>query len=240
MRGENVEGSWTNASGRGPLADTNFCWIANGLPGETEEPPAEKSRPLCYRSDDSVRVVCISGSPSPASWSRELMREVSSLLAARDWEVSEVDLRDSFFPMLDTVAYGSGDEYPHAGVRELREQVAAADAVVLATSVFHSSFSGLLKNALDHLPEDAFAGKPVGLLANAGHERGAAIACEHMNVVVKALLGWTAPTQVASSAVDFDPVTRRLRPGTVARRCVAMCEELGIFTEAFALARVSS
>jgi FMN reductase len=142
--------------------------------------------------------------------------------------------------MLDTVAYGSGNEYPHAGVRELRAQLAATDAVVLATSVFHSSFSGLLKNALDHLPEDAFAGKPVGLLANAGNERGAAIACEHMHVVVKALLGWAAPTQVASSAADFDPVTRRLKPGPVALRCVALCEELRAFTEAFALAKVSS
>ncbi len=167
------------------------------------------------------------------------MRHVSSLLAAGGWDVSEVDLGGLSSPMLDTVAYASGNEYPHAGVRALRSQLAAADAVVLATSVFHSSFSGL-KNALDHFPEETFADKPVGLLANAGSERGVAIACEHPHAVAKALAGWVAPTRVASSAVDFNPVTRRPKSGSVELRCELRCDELRTFTEAFAATRVSS
>ena len=44
-------------------------------------------------------------------------------------------------------------------------RVGAADAVILASPVYRGSFTGALKNLLDHLPVDALAGKPVGIVA---------------------------------------------------------------------------
>ncbi|MEV7978489.1 NAD(P)H-dependent oxidoreductase [Streptomyces sp. NPDC086519] len=184
-----------------------------------------------------MRIVCISGSPSPSAWSRQLLSAVADTLVARGCEVDMLDLRELPLPLLDTVAYDAGGGHPHPAGRELRARVAEADGVVLATSVHHASYSGLLKSALDHLEADAFVRKPVGLIANAGAQRGATIACEHLRSVVKALSGWATPTQVASAASDFDPQTRQLRTGSLIRRCQAMSDELVTFVGAMTAPR---
>ena len=43
-----------------------------------------------------------------------------------------------------------------------------ADFFILGTPNYHGSFSGILKNALDHLNMDYFKMKPVGLIGNSG------------------------------------------------------------------------
>ncbi len=182
-------------------------------------------------------MLCISGSPSPASWSRRLLAVVGGALARRGCEVDLLDLRELAFPLLDTVAYDAGGPYPHPAGQLLRDRVAAADGIVLATSVHHASYSGLLKTALDHLTADAFARRPVALVANAAVPRGATIACEHLRSVVKAMAGWATPTQVASAPSDFDKETGKLKPGSLPRRCQAMADELVMFAGAMAAAR---
>lgn len=44
------------------------------------------------------------------------------------------------------------------------ERVQAADGVLLATPIYHSAYSGALKNVLDLLPVEALQGKPVAML----------------------------------------------------------------------------
>ena len=39
------------------------------------------------------------------------------------------------------------------------------DAIILASPVYRGSFTGALKNLLDHLPIEALTGKPVGIVA---------------------------------------------------------------------------
>ncbi|HET9451619.1 MAG TPA: NAD(P)H-dependent oxidoreductase [Aggregicoccus sp.] len=52
-------------------------------------------------------------------------------------------------------------------VRRLREKVAAAEALLIATPEYNQSFPGALKNAIDWLsrpgPEDVLSGKPVAI-----------------------------------------------------------------------------
>jgi len=43
--------------------------------------------------------------------------------------------------------------------------IAAADAVVLATPVYRGSFTGTLKNLLDHVPVEALRDTPVAIVA---------------------------------------------------------------------------
>jgi azobenzene reductase len=179
-----------------------------------------------------VRVVCISGSPNPTAWSRALLGEVVGILEQRGCVVDLADLRELALPMVDVRAYHAEGPYAHPAGRALRARVAAADAVVLATPVHHSSYAGVLKNALDHLSGDAFEGRAVGLLSNGGAAHSATIACEHLRSVVKAMGGWAVPTQVATSEDDFDPQTRRLVGRVPRRRCEALCDELLLFTRA--------
>lgn len=179
-----------------------------------------------------MKVLCIAGSPSPAAWSYQLLKAVMDTLAERGAEIDLLDLRTVEVPLLDTVAYNANLPFAHATGRDLRARVATADAVVLSTSVHHASYSGLLKSALDHLAADAFVDKAVGLLANAGAARGATIACEHLRSVVKAMGGWSTPTQVATSSSDFDAEARTLTSAAMQRRCAVLGDELCRFTSA--------
>ena len=162
---------------------------------------------------------------------------VGDALTRHGCEVDVIDLRKAAFPVLDTVAYQAGGVYPHPAVQELRARVTAADGIVLATSVHLASYSGLLKSALDHLEADAFAYRPVALIANAAGTRGATIACEHLRSVVKAMSGWATPTQVASAPSDYDWEPRELKTATLKRPCEVMADELVLFAGALASAR---
>lgn len=179
-----------------------------------------------------MKAICVSGSPSATAGSHRLLTSVIEALTERGWEIDLIRLREFPLPPLDVPAYYV-DPYPDAAVQQWRSRVGAADAVVLATSVHHASFSGLLKYALDFLTADAFVNKPVTLLANGGAARGATIGCEHLRTVVKALGGWAGPTQIASSPQDFDAETGELSNKALLRRCQSVAEELTMFTRAF-------
>lgn len=109
--------------------------------------------------------------------------------------------------------------------------VLAADAIVLGTPVHHASFSGLLKSALDLLQADAFDTKAIGLVANAGGTKGSTIACEQLRTVVKALGGWPVPTQLVTSAGDFDAERTTLTGAAPLRRCVELADQMLAFTK---------
>nr|NDG08975.1 NAD(P)H-dependent oxidoreductase [Oxalobacteraceae bacterium] len=54
-----------------------------------------------------------------------------------------------------------------ASVQVLREQISAADAIVIATPEYNYSFPGVLKNAIDWAsrpPDQPFDGKPIAII----------------------------------------------------------------------------
>ena len=86
---------------------------------------------------------------------------------------------------------GAGDD-----VAEFARRVREADAVLLGTPMYHGSYSGVLKNALDHCGFDEFDGKTVGLLAVSGGSFPVT-ALEHLRSVCRALNAWVLPHQAA-------------------------------------------
>jgi len=55
--------------------------------------------------------------------------------------------------------------------RRVVEQVTRAAAVLIATPVYRSSFSGVLKNLLDIVPEEGLAGKVCGIIAMGANDQ---------------------------------------------------------------------
>ncbi|AJF27136.1 NAD(P)H-dependent oxidoreductase [Haloarcula hispanica] len=101
-----------------------------------------------------------------------------------------LDLQEFDLPVFDADHREVGDAV------EFADRVHAADSILLGTPVYHGSYSGVLKNALDYCGFDEFEHKTVGLLAVAGG--GFPItALEHLRSVCRALNCWVIPHQAA-------------------------------------------
>lgn len=93
--------------------------------------------------------------------------------------------------LLDVPLYNEdleADGYPQ-GVALLREQVAAADGVVISTPEYSHAIPGVLKNALDwlHGDEDLLVDKPVAILSAAPGQLGGIRAQYGLRLVLQAM-----------------------------------------------------
>ena len=139
-------------------------------------------------SDTNVVGIC--GSLRDASVSRIALRRALDEAEAGGAATDLVDLRDLDLPLFDP-----DEDDPHDAI-DLQDRVREADAVVLATPMYHGSYSSPLKTALDYCGFDEFEEKTVGLLAVSG---GAfpITALDHLRAVMRALDAWVLPYQAA-------------------------------------------
>lgn len=115
------------------------------------------------------KLLGISGSLRAASTNSMLVRE-----AARLYGADQFDFADINFPLFSQDIQ-DGPGIPDA-VQRLADQIAAADAVIIATPEYNKALSGALKNALDWVSRTdgkPWKDKPVALLsATAGRSGG--------------------------------------------------------------------
>ena len=110
-----------------------------------------------------MRVLGISGSLRRESHNTRLLRVAAELVPPP----AELEL---FEGLKDVPPYDEDDDgdLAPAGARRLREAIAAADAVLIATPEYNSSIPGQLKNALDWasrpFPDNVLRNKPVAVI----------------------------------------------------------------------------
>ena len=75
--------------------------------------------------------------------------------------------------MMDPGVRGDGTDDDN--LAEFLTLAAACDAFVLGTPVYHDSYSGVLKNALDHLGSASLGGKVFGLVSHGGQRTTQAV-----------------------------------------------------------------
>ncbi|WP_439658226.1 NAD(P)H-dependent oxidoreductase [Lentzea sp. HUAS TT2] len=160
---------------------------------------------------DPVRVLLLGGSLTEPSRSGALLEVAAGAVAAKGGESNQWHLHGT-----------AGDDLAD----ELREAARVADAIVLVTPQYHSSFSGNLKQLLDQLDSGQFAGKPVGLMSTRGGH--AVIATEHLRSVAAAMRGLVIPTEVVAHDTDFLRVGDRyeLTTQVLCERVLRFVEEL--------------
>ncbi len=101
-------------------------------------------------------------------------------------------------------------------VRLLRDEVAAADALLIATPEYNWSFPGVLKNALDWLsrpaPTEVLTGKPVAVIGASAGQWGTRLAQNHLRQVLAATecLVMPSPTLFIRRADRLFDVTGKL------------------------------
>jgi FMN reductase len=116
-----------------------------------------------------VTIVGLGGSLRAGSATLALLRYVLGVAAAHGASTELVDLRELPLPL-----YDAGDPARTPEVERLLALARRADGLVFATSVYHNTLTGAMKNALDYfelLRDDQppyLTGRPVGLLAGGG------------------------------------------------------------------------
>ena len=174
-----------------------------------------------------MKLIGISGSPSSRSKTlaavETAVRHAAERHPAVEAEVlSLVDYGLVFCDGRDPSLY-EGD------TRRVIDKVVEADALVVGTPIYRATYTGILKNLFDLLPNDALLGKPVGLVATAGSDHHY-LAIEHE---LKPLVGFfqahALPGAVYAKNEHFDGgelvdrgVIRELEK--LAEAVVAFCE----------------
>jgi NAD(P)H-dependent FMN reductase len=168
---------------------------------------------------ENPRVVAICGSLNDDSKTRVALRTALDAAAAAGATTELVDLRDH-----ELLPYG-WDGADASVAETLRRRVREADAVLLGTPVYHGSYSGALKNALDYCKRADFDGTAVAALAVAGGGFPRAT-LEHLREVALTLDAWPLPHQVAIPKSGSMVGDEEIRDEDVKRRVRELGEEL--------------
>ncbi|MFB6360402.1 MAG: NADPH-dependent FMN reductase, partial [Halobacteriales archaeon] len=139
---------------------------------------------------DHVQVTGLVGSLRDESYTRVATARALTGAETVGAETQLVDLRTYDLPVFDPDDRDAGD------AERLQQTVAAADAILLGTPMYHGSYASPLKNALDYCGFDEFENTTVGLLAVAGGSFPLT-ALDHLRSVCRSLDAWVLPYQAA-------------------------------------------
>ena len=156
------------------------------------------------RMPERTRILAIPGSLRAESYNRKLL-EAARELAPADVEIELWDELKRVPP------FDEDDENnPGAAVLELRDAIAHADALLIATPEYNASLPGQLKNALDWASRprrsSALRGKPVAVVGAGPRPSAAVRAVAEARVVLGAIGAdvLDAELAVASVSEQFD------------------------------------
>lgn len=117
----------------------------------------------------------------------------------------------------------------HDGVRELQRLLMEADGIILTTPEYHGGMSGVLKNALDHLGQMHFSGKPVLSVSSAGGAVGVS-SLQQLQATIRNLHGINSPEWISIGGSQRTIYESEAAEGTIVLDYRAK-EALSIFME---------
>jgi chromate reductase, NAD(P)H dehydrogenase (quinone) len=147
-----------------------------------------------------MRVLGISGSLRRDSYNSMLLRAAAELLPPG----AELEVYEGLKAI---PPYDADDEAVHdPSVRELREAVAEADAVLIATPEYNASVPGVLKNALDWVSRphatNSLRGKPVAVVGASTGMFGAVWAQADLRRILQTIGGRVLDHELPVSEAD--------------------------------------
>src|SRR6478735_1664139 len=153
-----------------------------------------------------MRVLTISGSLRPDSLNTLLLRAAEEQAPAGVQLVRFTGLAD--IPPFHGERSDPGER--PAAVRELSEQIQAADALLIATPEYNGSIPGVLKNAIDWasrpISDSPLSGKPLAIMGagGAGGTIRAQLALRQLSTAINTLIINRPQVQITRSWEKFD------------------------------------
>jgi chromate reductase len=121
------------------------------------------------------------GSLRKESFNRQLANAVAKLAPA-DFTFQQLEIGD--LPLYNQ----DDDAHQHANVKRLKAAVTASQGILFVTPEYNRSTPGVLKNAIDHASrpygQNAWAGKPTGVMGATIGSTGTAMAQQHLRNVL--------------------------------------------------------
>ena len=151
-----------------------------------------------------MNILLLNGSPAKPSHTSATLRVLAGCFEGDGHECELLDLVDFGLPVNDPIYHADAMQSPNQKVKELATKVKQAEVVVLGTPLYHGSFSGLLKSALDNLDGDAFQSKEIILVANASGARASMQAAQHLVVVPRTMGGLVYNRLIGTCKADFE------------------------------------
>lgn len=148
------------------------------------------------------KIMIISGSLGKPSHTLATSLFIEKKLQSIGCDVTLWNLEKNPLPLASPEYHSNPIENPDVIVNEFVRKAIEADSFIWCSPLYHNSYSGVLKNALDHLSFNECKDKPIGLISNGGGMRNVQ-ALDHMRIVARGLLGLAIPIQVATCKEDF-------------------------------------
>lgn len=165
----------------------------------TKEMPSVKDRP-------PLRVLGLAGSLRAGSYNRALL-DAAATLAPERMSIETFDLAP--LPLYNADLDTDGER--PAAAQKLKDAIAEADALLVASPEYNHSVPGVLKNAIDWASRPGFdsvlKGKPIALMGASKSAVGTARAQEHLKPIFDATLSRVMPHRgvvVAAAHKKFD------------------------------------
>jgi len=149
---------------------------------------------MTHASSQAMQVAGICGSLRKGRFTRMALHVALAGAKEAGARTRLIDLSEYHLIFCDGKEDESG--YPK-DVFTLREEVRAAQGIILATPEYHGGYSGVLKNALDLMGFEEFEGKMLGLVGVSGGGMGAFGAMNNLRAVGRALHAWVIPEQAS-------------------------------------------
>lgn len=190
-----------------------------------ENPEASK---ILIRCNYFMVVLLLCGSVAQKSHTLALLRHIERLFQDKGIRTNFWDLKTDPIPFVRPEYHRDPTQHPEKIVRKFVQAVEDVDVIILGTPLYHGSYSGVLKNALDNLRADPFRNKWVGLVGNAATTRADQVSFSHLRHVVNALVGHTAQTQVGTHRGDYEEQADAyvLIDEDIKERCQRLVDEL--------------
>lgn len=149
-----------------------------------------------------ARILAFAGSARAGSYNKQLVRIAADGVRAAGGEATFLDLRDLPMPLFDEDLERERGMDPQA--RRFKDLLMAHDALLIASPENNSSFSALLKNAIDwasrkepgEKPLGCYSGKVAAILSASPSPRGGLRGLVHLRALLANLDVLVLPDQV--------------------------------------------
>lgn len=160
-----------------------------------------------------MKIVILSGSVREGRQSHKAAYFLKNSIGKRNVEVDLIDLAAEPLPIMGHS--NSQDSQTEQRIEQISRRLQESDAILLVTPEYHGSFSGALKNALDHFTPE-FRKKPVGVVAASAGRMAGINASNHLQHVILSMNAFPVPRKFLVPEIhlsfndEFEPQDERI------------------------------